>query len=93
MSACACRMRCISIFAATTRPMAAVRRPACFWKEAWLKRVGEEETKLPSIANLLAKTGETGCTESDVWRATKHGLPGAPIYSCQATELLTSRLR
>jgi hypothetical protein len=23
-----------------------------------------------------------------VWRATKHGLPGAPIYSCQATELL-----
>ena len=59
-----------------------------FWKEAWLKRVGEEDTKLPSIANLLAKTGETGCTESDVWRATKHGLPGAPIYSCQATELL-----
>ena len=59
-----------------------------FWKEAWLKRVGEEDTKLPSIANLLAKTGEAGCTESDVWRATKHGLPGAPIYSCQATELL-----
>ena len=23
-----------------------------FWKEAWLKRVGEEDTKLPSIANL-----------------------------------------
>ena len=58
-----------------------------FWKEAWLKRVGEEDTKLPSIANLLAKTGETGCAGSD-WRATKHGLPGAPIYSCQATELL-----
>jgi hypothetical protein len=64
-----------------------------FWKEAWLKRVGEEDTKLPLIANLKAKTGEAGCTESDVWRATKHGLPGAPIYSCQATELLTSRLR
>jgi len=59
-----------------------------FWKEAWLKRVGEEDTKLPLIANLKAKTGEAGCTESDVWRATKHGLPGAPIYSCQATELL-----
>ena len=47
-----------------------------FWKEAWLKRVGEEDTKLPSIANLLAKPGEAGCTEPDVWRATKHGLPG-----------------
>jgi hypothetical protein len=61
-----------------------------FWKEAWLRRVdGAEDARLPTtIANLRAKTGDTGCTESDVWRATKHGLPGAQTYSCQATELL-----
>ena len=58
-----------------------------FWKDAWLKRVdGAEEPKVAAIANLWAKTG--GCTEADVWRATKHGLPGAEIYSCQATELI-----
>ena len=58
-----------------------------FWKEAWLKRVGAAQD-LTAITNLWAKTGETGCTESDVWRATKQGLPGVQTYACQATELL-----
>jgi len=60
-----------------------------FWKEAWLKRVDSaHDAKPPSITNLLAKAGDNCCTETDVWRATKHGLPGHPAYSCQATELL-----
>jgi hypothetical protein len=60
-----------------------------FWKEVWLKRVdGAEDAKMPAIANRLAKTSDIGCTEADVWRATKHGLPGDQTYSCQATELL-----
>ena len=60
-----------------------------FWKEAWLKRAdGPDNPRLASIVTLKAKTGDQGCTGHDVWRATKHGLPGAPTYSCQATELL-----
>ena len=59
-----------------------------FWKEAWLKPVDGEDNKVPAIANPRPATAHAGCTEADVWRVTKRGLPGAHTYSCQATELL-----
>ena len=61
-----------------------------FWKEAWLKRVdgAEDLTRCPRPQILVGKGRRLGCTENDVWRATKHGLPGGQTYSCQATELL-----
>jgi hypothetical protein len=56
-----------------------------FWKEAWLKA---SDAKPPSVRGPVARATDSGCTETDVWRATKHGLPDHPVFSCQATELL-----
>jgi len=58
-----------------------------FWKEAWLKRADDaESSSMAAAVNPWLKTAAC-CTEADVRRATKHGLPGALTYSCQATEL------
>jgi hypothetical protein len=61
-----------------------------FWKEAWLKPVGAKVTA-QADTKFFTQFPQTGrCTESDVWRATKHPQhPGEPTrYSCQATEVL-----
>ena len=64
-----------------------------FWKEAWLKTVaGDGCSRVPAPASDCSPrevTDRAGCTEDDVWRATKDAPPGRqPRYSCQATELL-----
>jgi hypothetical protein len=63
-----------------------------FWKEAWLKPVaGDASSRAPALASSQPNeiTDGAGCTESDVWRATKDASSGSqPRYSCQATELL-----
>ena len=64
-----------------------------FWKEAWLKRVGEPHLSVPTSPNQQPD-GETasicGCREEDVWTGTKAtGSEGGenPVYVCQATQL------
>ncbi len=50
-----------------------------FWKEAWLKRDGDE----------TAPAGPPGCSEEDVARATRLGaaMDADTVYTCQATLL------
>jgi hypothetical protein len=51
-----------------------------FWKEAWLKKAGENELNLAT----------TSCTEADVQAGTQRrgkGSSADPVYACQATEL------
>jgi len=67
-----------------------------FWKEAWLKPCSEtqqigpassgEESRVNAESNLPAK----GCSEDDVWRATRVAdhANGETRYVCQATQLL-----
>src|SRR5579859_1924172 len=52
-----------------------------FWKEAWLKRPGEPESK-PAPAS---------CTEADVVAGTqKPSKENGPLYVCQATQVLAA---
>jgi hypothetical protein len=52
-----------------------------FWKEAWLKRVGSNDSPGPG--------GAGGCTEERLTAvATYRGPDGEPRYSCQATQVL-----
>jgi hypothetical protein len=58
-----------------------------FWKEAWLKRIGNGTS-----ARWSAKPSpsEQGCTEQDVWKGTRvQNQPGEqdPTYVCQATQV------
>jgi hypothetical protein len=65
-----------------------------FWKDAWLKRVGDGGNPVdtlpsrggPDISTLVKKE----CLEKDVWKATRAQDPQSPhesIYYCQATQL------
>ena len=63
-----------------------------FWKEAWLRRVGEPpDVADASVGQSTEKRQwvlEAGCSESDVWRGTRHPKTDSkPKYSCQATDL------
>src|ERR1700754_611967 len=62
-----------------------------FWKSAWLKPVDGPIQYVPKLAHAPSEEPPSppGCTESDVFGATKRqGVGGDPRYSCQATELL-----
>ena len=63
-----------------------------FWKEAWLKPIGEAAAALSAQGN-----SETcvGCSEQQVRDATTYQHLGSTRYACQATEFphYTSRLR
>lgn len=64
-----------------------------FWKEAWLKPCGEpqrpgDSSKEHRIDHESCISGK-GCSEEDVWRATRIGTNGEPRYACQATRLLS----
>jgi hypothetical protein len=59
-----------------------------FWKDAWLKRVGngsKKEDRSPSAA----ASSSSGCTESSLWTRTKtpDSTTEDPSYVCQATQL------
>lgn len=61
-----------------------------FWKEAWLKPVGDKLNETVSVSlNGSAPSNPARCTESRVNEATHRLDPetGAPVYSCQATQL------
>jgi hypothetical protein len=65
-----------------------------FWKEAWLKPLGAKPPFPPpdGAQREIRHAGQGGCTEEDVWRATRHdGQLGAPDadtqFVCQNTEL------
>jgi hypothetical protein len=58
-----------------------------FWKDAWLKRVSGPALGPNGVA---ADAGRVGCTEAQVWAATKSSQPAdesEPVYACQATLL------
>lgn len=62
-----------------------------FWKEVWLKRVGEP-AETDSAAN---NTRATGCTEADLARAACPSTVSVgdriePVYRCQITQLLAA---
>lgn len=61
-----------------------------FWKEAWLKPVNGKVRETVSVSlNGTAPANPARCTESCVNNATQRLEPetGAPVYSCQATQL------
>ena len=75
-----------------------------FWKEAWLKPVSPdaERRRAPrdDIQRNERPTSRGGCTENDVWKATRRDGRLTPLdadtqFSCQGTELpqFTNRLR
>jgi len=64
-----------------------------FWKEDWLKPVsGPHDPDAPAKSETwqdpTLQSGK-GCTELDLWSSVSTPSPedGAPIYSCQATQL------
>jgi hypothetical protein len=56
-----------------------------YWKEAWLKPVGDSAKTSPSGSSANVGAG-SGCTEQDVWNARR--ATDESRYFCQATELL-----
>jgi hypothetical protein len=67
-----------------------------FWKEAWLKPLGADITRIPPSRDEGGRKERPAsygaCTEEDVWRATRRdGRLGAPDddtqFVCQNTEL------
>jgi hypothetical protein len=66
-----------------------------FWKEGWLKPIRDTTTLADGspggeIQRLHEPVHGTGCSEGDVWKATRapnQQSPDEPIYSCQATRL------
>jgi hypothetical protein len=63
-----------------------------FWKTAWLKPVGENADPLvvaeADAAFKRAVANAAGCTEDDVYNATRTRVGGKTLYVCQATALL-----
>ncbi len=62
-----------------------------FWKEAWLKPVKQTD-KTHSLEFLSdgrpnGLPNQIGCTEDDVWHATRIGEGDETRYRCQATQL------
>ncbi|MCK1495217.1 hypothetical protein IVB14_33625 [Bradyrhizobium sp. 180] len=64
-----------------------------FWKEAWLKPVGES-AGIPSTSEhvearpLPERAAEAACSEQEVWKGTRGAdVEGQPRYICQATQL------
>ena len=66
-----------------------------FWKEEWLELSDESKGRRSPAALATMQSGEqfsgVGCTEQDVWRATRAigSTADKPRYACQATELPT----
>jgi len=63
-----------------------------FWKGAWLRLVDSQAPVQKPTTSTDKPSGKAvaklGCTEDDVWRATKRDLPGEQTrYICQATQL------
>jgi hypothetical protein len=61
-----------------------------FWKEAWLRPVDGKARATASVSsNGTVPANPARCSESCVNKATQHLDPetGAPVYSCQATQL------
>jgi hypothetical protein len=61
-----------------------------FWKEAWLKPIDEHGVPLADERILTKKDESRGCTERDIWNATKFDTQDprkGTKYKCQATEL------
>lgn len=65
-----------------------------FWKEAWLKRAGSTEESIHRVSLVNPSDAPegcpTGCTERDVVAraCAKEAETDAPVYFCQATQLL-----
>jgi hypothetical protein len=61
-----------------------------FWKEAWLKRVGQE-APAPSAAPTPVRANEPRCTEAGIaagaYRTGGSGSSQEPTYVCQSTAL------
>ena len=66
------------------------------WKEAWLKRVGQGESRSLAVGhsepdNVYANTECAGCSEADLLSGTRVSCEKAdtaePVYVCQATQL------
>ena len=59
-----------------------------FWKEAWLKPIGEEEPSTSQVSRVDVLVNQAGCLEDDVRHATQDPQSGDETkYTCQATEL------
>jgi hypothetical protein len=64
-----------------------------YWKEAWLKPVGADQTSTVPLTvtrapKKLIRLTEAGCAETTIWNRTRTtGADGAFKYSCQATEV------
>jgi hypothetical protein len=61
-----------------------------FWKEAWLKPIGDARNLPGASPQSETGMGGTGCSEEDVWRATRaqDSQSGDETrYFCQATQL------
>jgi hypothetical protein len=63
-----------------------------FWKEDWLKPVGDSSAPPTQLIQLHPQNGGTSavrCSESAVWARTQATDPagGSPVYMCQATRL------
>ncbi len=60
-----------------------------FWKDAWLKPVGESKANIDALSHNHPQPPASGCTESDVIaKGCVEGLTGEqPTYVCQATRL------
>jgi hypothetical protein len=56
-----------------------------FWKEAWIRRVGEPEAQPPAASEVAM----TACTDQALNRAARRAgaQPEEEVFSCQATEL------
>lgn len=61
-----------------------------YWKEAWLKPVGEGKRKLVSLSTGgVHDAVSTGCSEAGIWARTTISDPegGPSTYVCQATQV------
>lgn len=64
-----------------------------FWKEAWLKPVGNNTSESPAVLlkahgyNMNGEASLSGCTESEVWAGTRDRSSEDETYVCQATRL------
>jgi len=63
-----------------------------FWKEAWLKRASLGSDALSPLPGISHPRPGGGCSEADVIAATRVSKTETevPIYSCQATRLLSA---
>jgi hypothetical protein len=66
-----------------------------FWKEAWLRPIGQPTETASAINVEDERSRRPGCSEQQVYDASSRQHPGETRYVCQATELprYTSRLR